>query len=592
LTETCDGLDNDCAQGIDDGLPRTEFFQDGDGDGVGAGPVTSACKAPPSHVAVSGDCDDGNINRTPGKTEQCNGFDDDCDEQTDEGFDKEWYLDSDGDTYGDQNQKVTSCERPSDKHVRVTNNRFDCKDDAAERYPGAPEKCNEVDDNCSGVADEPFITGGAAKGAVCLTDNLCSGVYVCNSAQTATACNAPAPVQHYVDRDGDGEGAAGSTAQRVCPGTPPPAGWVTNQLDCDDADIGTESMAGEVCDAIDNNCNGQFDEGASCGGSLRRLHGQEALGGDGHNWRSVAVDPTDGYPVWVAGMDGILAVRKTRGAAFVGFDGSCGTNGGERATDWYAAWVNPANGNVFLAGENTRLAEHDGTTCVRFVDVPLAVGVAEHPFTSIMGVGNPLTLFIVSREGRLYSWQPGSSTTQLHNFGGYYRGVYVLSPDLLLAVGTASQASPSVPGIQAYNSTNWTSPTPHTLTGMSGYNGSLHAIWMESDTEGYAVGDNGLVLRKDGAAASWTRMPAPTGATPDFSSVAVHPVSKAAYVVDKAAAGGLRRLTSLGWAVPPAFRDTAGASDNPDRPLYDIAMSSTGEFWLVGDQGRVYLYPH
>ncbi|USN56168.1 MAG: putative metal-binding motif-containing protein [Candidatus Peribacteria bacterium] len=45
-TEVCDGLDNDCANGIDDGVLLT-FYEDADGDGYGTSAVsTGACSAP------------------------------------------------------------------------------------------------------------------------------------------------------------------------------------------------------------------------------------------------------------------------------------------------------------------------------------------------------------------------------------------------------------------------------------------------------------------------------------------------------------------------------------------------------------------
>ncbi|USN54759.1 MAG: putative metal-binding motif-containing protein [Candidatus Peribacteria bacterium] len=44
--EVCDGLDNDCANGIDDGVFFT-FYADLDGDGYGdAGNVTGSCFVP------------------------------------------------------------------------------------------------------------------------------------------------------------------------------------------------------------------------------------------------------------------------------------------------------------------------------------------------------------------------------------------------------------------------------------------------------------------------------------------------------------------------------------------------------------------
>ncbi|MFP2933658.1 putative metal-binding motif-containing protein, partial [Pyxidicoccus sp. 3LG] len=230
--EDCDGLDNNCTGGIDEGHARTEYFRDADGDLVGAGPAVQACRAPAGYVTSSGDCDDVNPDRAPSRSEVCNDVDDDCDGEMDEGFDKNWYLDGDNDTYGRNEAATVSCASPGANYVKRSG---DCDDSFAAVNPGATELCNNRDDNCSGIADETFPD----KGMPCTDGNSCAGVYECNAAQTATFCKAPDRIPYYADRDMDGQGVEGSTAVLACVEAPVPSGTATNATDCDDADADT-----------------------------------------------------------------------------------------------------------------------------------------------------------------------------------------------------------------------------------------------------------------------------------------------------------------------------------------------------------------
>ena len=79
--ELCDGLDNDCINGIDDGLTFTDYYLDTDNDNFGTGTAISACTSPGANYATqNGDCNDSNPNAYPGATEILdNGVDENCD---------------------------------------------------------------------------------------------------------------------------------------------------------------------------------------------------------------------------------------------------------------------------------------------------------------------------------------------------------------------------------------------------------------------------------------------------------------------------------------------------------------------------------
>ncbi len=84
--EVCDGVDNDCDGDIDEGLGTT-WYEDLDGDGYGSPGtgivVCDACLT--GYVRDSSDCDDGDPNTNPGADEICDGVDNDCDGDVDEG---------------------------------------------------------------------------------------------------------------------------------------------------------------------------------------------------------------------------------------------------------------------------------------------------------------------------------------------------------------------------------------------------------------------------------------------------------------------------------------------------------------------------
>jgi Putative metal-binding motif len=69
------------------------------------------------------------------------------------------------------------------------------------------------------------------------------------------------PFDVWPDVDGDGFGDASAAAVAVCAAA---EGEVDNGLDCNDADAAVNPSVAEVCDGIDNDCNGEIDEGGIC----------------------------------------------------------------------------------------------------------------------------------------------------------------------------------------------------------------------------------------------------------------------------------------------------------------------------------------
>ncbi|WP_395829727.1 MopE-related protein [Archangium violaceum] len=217
-SELCDGLDNDCNGQVDDGLPTQTWYRDADVDGYGNPYIlTQNCRQPPSYVANALDCNDGNAAIRPGATEVCDGWDNNCNAQVDEGVKTTYYQDADADTYGVAGTTILACSQPAGYASRGG----DCNDASSSIKPGATEVCDGKDNDCDGSTDE--------------------GV----------------GMTYYRDADADTYGATGMTILACSQ----PAGYATRGGDCNDASSSIKPGAKEVCDGKDNDCDGRADEG-------------------------------------------------------------------------------------------------------------------------------------------------------------------------------------------------------------------------------------------------------------------------------------------------------------------------------------------
>lgn len=130
------------------------WYADADGDGFGTGldPVET-CTQPEGYLSGAGDCDDADAGVFPGAAETCDGVDQDCDGETDEGEAEDgtdYAVDSDGDGYGDPTRTLRACS-PGEG---LSEDNTDCDDQDASTYPGAPERCGDgVANGCGEPAD-------------------------------------------------------------------------------------------------------------------------------------------------------------------------------------------------------------------------------------------------------------------------------------------------------------------------------------------------------------------------------------------------------------------------------------------------------
>ena len=170
------------------------------------------------------DCDDKDDSINPDAEELCDGVDNNCDGEIDEGDATgalTWFADSDGDGFGDAASTLTACDQPADHVADDT----DCDDGDEAVNPGADELCatEGVDDDCDGDVDE-------------------------SDAADATTW--------YRDSDKDGYGDPDSD-RSSCEALD---GYVDNGDDCVDDQSSISPMAAEMCDGLDNDCDGEVDE--------------------------------------------------------------------------------------------------------------------------------------------------------------------------------------------------------------------------------------------------------------------------------------------------------------------------------------------
>ncbi|MCP3980258.1 MAG: sialidase, partial [bacterium] len=146
----------------------------------------------------------------------------DCDGATDDDGvgASTWYRDADGAGYGAAGDATTACAQPAG----YVSDDAACDDGATAVNPGAAEACGDgIDNDCDGATDD---------------DGVGSGTW-------------------YRDADGDGYGDAGDATSACAQ----PAGYVSDDADCDDAAAAGNPGAAAACrDGVDNDCNGATDD--------------------------------------------------------------------------------------------------------------------------------------------------------------------------------------------------------------------------------------------------------------------------------------------------------------------------------------------
>jgi len=257
--ETCNGLDDDCDGTSDDGFPGLDDSCQAEG---ACGEGRLVCAADGAETCCSSDpaCDD----EAQVEDERCNGSDDDCDGDTDEGWEVGALCAGLGAAGGPCGPGVWECD-PEHGDRRCSTH------PGGSAFAGGDEQCNGVDDDCDGLADEGFDLGEP-----CFLPGPCgAGVWACDE-QGLRRCDAldraGPEACNGADDDCDGEvdedfpvrqpceapGELCPTGSSICA----PPGWPEEEATCCSADPDCAGAAAlrELCDGVDNDCDGDTDE--------------------------------------------------------------------------------------------------------------------------------------------------------------------------------------------------------------------------------------------------------------------------------------------------------------------------------------------
>lgn len=350
--------------------------------------------------------------------------------------------------------------------------------------------------------------------------------------------------KNYRDRDLDGFGSG--SARGVCG-----VGWAPAAGDCDDRDSLTNPLGVEVCNGLDDDCDGATDEDRCS--EARWAPVSSGLGG-------VALQHVASFEpggLWLTG-GGRVFVR--RGALGVSEVTGCPADAGSVAVASGSRGQIAGAMSVAIVDVATNTCRDARVSPGRLVSV-----------TSLGVAGADSEFFGVLANGQLFHWTAGTAPVAWSAAlptGAEVSAIHGSSTETLMVVGSALQGSNRRAAAWSWKAdAGWAAEN---LGDVGTQRSSLRAVWVMGPTDVVVVGDDGLVGRKTWA--GWRKLDADSSS--DLTSV--RGFSTGRFFVTQSD-GRVRRRARNGWQT--LFRTDGGTA------LNDLSGTSEEDLWAVGQNG-------